>query len=103
MLKSDVLTLIAESPQAHGVFDTYTPTERTVFCTIRSATYNDILVSGSEGLRPDLVFRIPHDFEYDDEKLCRYNGTLYEVDRTYTPADADWIELTCVRRGDNVR
>jgi len=101
MLRADVLTLIAEDPAAHGVFDTYTATERTVFCTVRSASYNDILTAGGDGLKPEIVFRLSHDFEYQGEKLCRFRGAEYNIDRTYV-SEADWIELTCSRRHADV-
>lgn len=102
MVRADVLTLIAETPDAHGVFDTFTETERTVFCTVRSASYNDILTAGGQGLRPEIVFRLPHDFEYQGEKLCEYRGTQYNVDRVYF-SDNDWLDLTCSRRHLDVR
>ena len=102
MVRANVLTLIAEDPTAHGVFDTPTPTERTVYCTVRSASYNDILVSKSEGLRPELVFRLTHDFEYQGEKICEFNGVRYNIDRTYISGDQDWIELTCSRGNADV-
>lgn len=97
MVRADVLTLIAENPTAHGVFDTFTPTERTVFCTVRSASYSDILAAKSEGLQPEIVFRLSHDFEYAGEKIARFRDVEYNVDRTYV-SDQDWIELTCSRR-----
>ena len=102
MVRASVLTLIAEDPTAHGVFETYTPSERTVYCTVRSATYNDILASKSEGLRPEIVFRLSHDFEYKGEKICEYNGVRYNIDRTYVANDSDWIELTCSRGNADV-
>lgn len=97
MVRADVLTLIAETPAAHGVFDTFTPTERTVFCTVRSASYSDILAAKSEGLTPEIVFRLSHDFEYAGEKIAEFHGVQYNVDRTYVSQE-DWIELTCSRR-----
>lgn len=102
MLRASVITLIAETPAAHGVFDTYTPSTRVVYCTVRSASYSDILASKSEGMRPEYVFRLAHDFEYQDEKICEWKGVRYNIDRTYVASDADWIELTCSRRNANV-
>lgn len=101
MLKADVLTLIAETPAAHGVFDEYEPAERTVFCTVRSASYTDRLAAQSEGFVPELVFRLSHDFEYQGEKLCRFHGVEYRIDRAYY-GETDWIELTCSRRNADV-
>lgn len=102
MLRASVLTLIGETPTAHGVFDTYTPNRRTVYCTVRSASYSDILAAKSEGMRPEYVFRLSHDFEYQGEKICEWKGVEYNIDRTYIASDADWIELTCSRRNANV-
>ena len=102
MVRADVLTLIGEDPTAHGAFETVEETRRKVYCTVRSASYNDILISKSEGLRPELVFRLTHDFEYRFEKKCEFNGVLYNIDRTYISGDADWIELTCSRGNADV-
>ena len=41
MTKSDVLTLISESPEARGVNERATATERNVFCTVRSVTMRE--------------------------------------------------------------
>lgn len=97
MVRADVLTLIMETPGAHGIFEDVTLSERDVLCTVRSASYRDILAAGGEGLRPELVFRLAHDFEYQGEKICKYNGIVYNIDRTYYADNEDWIDLTCSR------
>lgn len=97
MVRADVITLISEVPDAHGVFDNTTSTERDVMCTVRSATYRDIQAAGSDGLRPELVFRLAQDFEYQGERVCRYKGNVYNIDRTYYADNEDWIDLTCSR------
>ena len=97
MLRADVVTLISETPDAHGVYDETTAAERDVLCTVRSASYRDIQAAGSDGLRPELVFRLAQDFEYQGERICRYKGLVYNIDRTYFADGADWIELTCSR------
>lgn len=96
-----MLTLIGETPTAHGVFADPERTERTVFCTVRSASYTDRLAAKSEGFVPEIVFRLAHDFEYCGEKVCCYNGAEYNIDRTYV-SETDWIELTCSRRNADV-
>lgn len=101
MVKASVLTLIAESPTAHGVYENFVSTERTVFCAVRSATYRDIAASGGQGLKPSIIFRLPHAFEYEGEKLCEYGGVRYNVDRVYE-SQTDWVELTCSRRISDV-
>lgn len=97
MVRADVITLIGEVPDAHGVFDETTQVERDVMCTVRSASFRDIQASGSDGLRPELVFRLAQDFEYQGERVCRYKGLMYNIDRTYFSETEDWIDLTCSR------
>lgn len=99
MVRADVVQLIAYTPDAHGVYDAQTQTARTVYCTVRSASYKDIAAAGTDGLRPELVFRLDHDFEYQGERTAVYNGQTYNIDRTYMADEAGWIELTC-SRGD---
>ena len=97
MVRADVLTLISETPDTHGVYEEAEITERDVLCTVRSASYRDIQAAGTDGLRPELVFRLTQDFEYQGERVCRYRGQIYNIDRTYFADDTDWIELTCSR------
>ena len=97
MVRADVITLIGVNPDAHGVFDETVQAERDVMCTVRSASYRDIQAAGTDGLRPELVFRLAHDFEYQGERTCRYNGLIYNIDRTYFADNDDWIDLTCSR------
>lgn len=100
MVRADVVKLIAENPQAHGVYDTTVQeVPREVMCTVRSASYRDIEAAGSQGMRPEIVFRLAHDFEYQGEKLCEYHGIRYNIDRVYFKDSEDWIDLTC-SRGD---
>lgn len=102
MVRADVVTLITESPTQHGVYDDITETARDVMCTVRSASYKDIAAAGSDGLLPEIVFRLAHDFEYQDEKIAEYHGRRYNVDRVYVGDQSDWIELTCSRGDPNV-
>ena len=100
MVRADVVTLITETPISHGVYDTQVEESgRDVLCTVRSASYQDIAAAGTDGLRPELVFRLAHDFEYQDEKIAVYHGQRYNIDRVYFADWQDWIELTC-SRGD---
>lgn len=101
MVRADVIRLISEDPAAHGVFDEAEAVGREVLCTVRSASYRDIAAAGTEGLRPELVFRLAHDFEYQDERICEYKGHRYNIDRVYFADDSDWIDLTCSRGEPN--
>ena len=101
MVRADVLTLIAESPAAHGRFDAPAETERQVFCTVRSVGMREAYEAMGHGLRPEWVFQLTHSFEYQGEKRCRYNGIEYTVLRTYI-TEADGIEITVERGNQNV-
>lgn len=102
MVRATTVTLLAENPQAHGVFDEPEESAREVLCTVRSASYRDIEAAGGMGLRPELVFRLPFDFEYQDEKVLIFDGRRWNIDRVYFADDTDWIELTCSRGDPNV-
>ena len=56
MVRADVITLIGDDPRAHGVFDSVTPVEREVYCTIRSVGMTESYTARSQGLAPTLVF-----------------------------------------------
>lgn len=101
MVRADVVTLITQTPGQHGVFDEVTETGRTVMCTVRSASYRDIAAAGSDGLLPEIVFRLEHDFEYQNEKVAEYKGTRYNIDRVFFADGQNWIELTCSRGDPN--
>ena len=101
MVRADVMTLRSEDPAAHGVFDSTEATRREVLCTVRSASYRDVAAAGTDGLRPELIFRLAHDFEYQDERICEYKGQRYNIDRVYFSDDSNWIDLTCSRGEPN--
>ena len=110
MVRAGVLTLIADNPKAHGVFDITPDTiERDVFCTIKSVTRTEAYVkrgsygvSGTlaEGLNPSIVFVLSCDADYQDEAKCRYDGKNYAILRTYLTDDGG-IELTAGRFDDD--
>lgn len=102
MLKADTVNLIAESPEAHGVFETHTETQRQVFCTVRSVGMREAYEAKAIGLSPEYVLILAHDFEYQGEKECEFGGMRYDIIRTYI-TESDGIELTIQRREGNAR
>ena len=96
-----VLTLIADDNGTRGVFDESEPMERRVKCTIRSVGMREAYEAMGHGLKPELVFQLPHSFEYHGEKTCLYNGIKYRVIRTYI-TETDGIEITVERGNSNV-
>lgn len=95
------LYLISEDPEAHGVFDDHARTERMVYCTIRSVGRTEMYAAMSSGHEPNYVFALAHDFEYQGEKICKYEGIEYRIIRTYR-TEADGIELTVERSNHHV-
>lgn len=100
MYRADIVTLIAENPNAHGVLDTYTETTRAVFCEIRSIGQAEVYQAKAVGLAPELKVVLSQSFEYQGEKKCSFHGVLYKIIRTYV-TDADSIELTLERMEGN--
>lgn len=92
MRRQSVLTLIAEDPEAHGIFDPPAETERTVFAEIRSVGYVEYYRALEQDLHPTFIFRLADYAEYRGEKICVFEGVRYRVIRTY--CDGQAIELT---------
>lgn len=79
----DVITLVSESPAAHGVLDEITETQKQVFCTVRSVGMSEAYQAMSNGLHPQFVFILSDYADYDGEKVAIYNGKQYRIIRTY--------------------
>ena len=92
MVRADVIDLIGENPEAHGIFDPPSEGARTVFCEVRSVGFNEYYTALSHGLNPTVVFRLTERDDYKGEKILTWNGKRYRVVRTYTDNEA--IELT---------
>lgn len=93
MIRAEVISLVSETPEAHGVFDTITETSRDVFAEIRSVGYNEYYAAKSAGIEPSIVFVLTDYMEYGGEKIVLFNDRRYRVVRTYT--NSQTIELTC--------
>ena len=102
MMKSTVVTLIGESPEAHGVGIDLTEMKRTVYCTVKSIGMQEAYQAMGIGLNPELKVVLAHDFEYAGERLCEMDGVRYRILRTYI-TEADGIELTLQRVNGNAR
>lgn len=67
--------------------------ENKVFCNVKSVARDEFYNASLAGLKPSVVFII-HNYEYNDEKIIKYNNKKYYVIRTYR-ANSEYIELTC--------
>ena len=93
MIRAEVISLISESPEAHGVFGATSENSREVFAEIRSVGFTEYYAAKSAGIEPSIVFMLTDYMEYDGEKIVGYNNNRYRVVRTYT--NGQTIELTC--------
>lgn len=92
MMRQDVLYLIEETPEAHGIFEQHKETERMVYCTVRSVGMNEYYRALENSLRPTFVFTLTDYADYGGEKICVFDGTRYRIVRTYV--NGQQIELT---------
>lgn len=98
MDRSIVISLIAETVVES---DLHVPqavqqTERDIFADVTSVTGNEWFEGGRNGIVPEyrmIVFK----YDYQGEQLLRYNGTVYQIYRTYERR-TDELELYCAKR-----
>lgn len=102
MMKANVVTLIKESPVAHGVGTDPQETGRKVYCTVKSIGQTEAYQAMGIGLNPELKVILAHDFEYEGERLAKLNGVPYDILRTYI-TETDGIELTLQRVARNAK
>lgn len=92
MICDDVITLVAETPEAHGIFEPAAETGRQVFCRVDSVTRAEFWRAHSNGLEPRYVFTLSEAADYHGEKIALWQGRRWRVLRTYVNGHA--IELT---------
>ena len=99
MKRYDTIKLIGATPAQKGVFDQFTPSEREVFCEIRSVNRNELYQARAIGLDPTFVFALAIAEDYQGEKELIYNGVQYSVIRTYVMEDGIEITAEVSKRG----
>lgn len=98
MVRADVIELVSESPEAHGVFAPRTETKQKTYCTVRSVGMREYYEAKGAGLEPEIVFRLTDSDDYSGEKIVLWNTARYRVIRTSLSGDG--IDLTCERSID---
>lgn len=100
MARSDVIMLISEDPEAHGMFEKFAPHGREIFCEVGSVSANEAYTAMSEGLHPEYRFKVKVAEDYEGEGFLEYHGDYYRIIRTYTTGNG--IELYAERVTGNV-
>ena len=67
-----------------------------IYCTKKSISQNEFYKAAQSGLKPQFVLEISA-FDYNSEDLVEYNGTMYQIYRTYERPD-EIIELYCIKK-----
>ena len=98
MIRDDVCYLVAESPEAHGIFEKPVETPRMVYFSVRSVGRQEYYRAMENKLHPTIVFVLQDAIEYQGEKIVLWTPrggtqTRYRVLRTYRDGDA--LEITC--------
>lgn len=95
MEKADVIYLIGEEPDAHGVYEKPKTKERMVYCTVRSVGMQETYLAMAHDRNPEVVFEIALAEEYQGEKTCRWGGKIYDIIRSSTYGEK--LRLTAER------
>ena len=82
MKKYDTVTLVSESPQAHGMFDPPSTTLRTLYCEIDSVGMNETYQAMSNGLEAQYTIKLALSEDYHNEKIAIYKDNNYRVIRS---------------------
>lgn len=68
-----------------------------VFAYVRDISQSEFFNAGENGFKPEKVFDVLVT-EYDDEDLLEWNGSYYQVYRTYTNQNTGRVELYTEKR-----
>lgn len=64
-----------------------------ILCSKKSVSRSEFYAASANGLKPKLLLTI-HTYEYSGQTALIFEGTRYEVIKTYEPSFEE-IELTC--------
>ena len=91
MVRATTITLLGETPEAHGVFDARTETQTQVFAEVMSVSQNEFYKARQNGLDPEYVFMLTDYGDYAGQKVFTYEGVRMRVIRTYIKEEALYI------------
>lgn len=91
---SDVISLISTTESIDDIGDVIkTPTEKEVFCVVKSISQTEFYQAQAAGLKPEIKFVLANSVDYDGEKTLKHDLKIYEVIRTYQ--NGEQLEITC--------
>ena len=96
MSRWSTVDLVQESTRAHGVHDSVPETTRRLDCQVKSVTRSEFYSALTVGVKPEVVLKLTLAEDYENERQADFEGTRYEVLRTYETDDGG-IELILER------
>lgn len=71
---------------------------RRVYADVRSVHRTEFYSAAMANIRPNVVFAMADNYEYNDERVIRWNGKTYDVIRTYAGRSGTEIEIVAEMR-----
>lgn len=90
----EILVLIAEKPKiqdANGIWRG-DETRKTVFCLTHDITRAEFFGAGRNGLNPENMVTV-FAGDYNNERICELKGERFNIYRTFTAQNSDYVEL----------
>lgn len=69
-------------------------TKKEVWCKSKGVTFREFYAAATVDIKPSLIIELSDADDYDNEKIVEYDGTLYDVVRTYPINKTLQITLT---------
>lgn len=92
MICDDVIWLVSEDPEAHGVLDPPAELPRMCYVRVSSVSRSEFWRAQQAGIAPVWTFRLSAAEDYHGEKVVLFRERRWRVLRTYQ--DGFSIELT---------
>ena len=95
-MNKDIIILI-KAEQTKNNFDELVQEfteQREVFAKVESVGYKEFYEASAVGMKPTLKFILSDYFDYDGEKIIKYQDEYYAVIRTYKHESRNELEIT---------
>lgn len=98
-----IITLMGEQTRTYDEYgnETLTYAERDIFAQPRGVYQSEFYNAAQAGLHPSITFTVANRADYENERLLKYNGKVYNVVRVDWSAQRDNISLVCEERVNN--
>lgn len=98
-----IITLMSEQTRTYDEYgnETLTYVERDIFAMPRGVYQSEFYNAAQAGLHPSITFIVANRADYENERLLKYNGKVYNVVRVDWSAQRDNISLVCEERVNN--